>query len=109
MNVKTISIDLAKEVFHVHEIDEHGKQLFNRQLKRAKYFLFLPIPLFPCSDSYSAQITNNGKNPSPAGAILRATSPKGTLPLLPVSLSGRLSSSSIRWVWRFKTVTVYWH
>ena len=36
MNVKTVGIDLAKEVFQVHGIDEHGKRLFNKQLKRAK-------------------------------------------------------------------------
>ncbi len=36
MNVKTIGIDLAKEVFQVHGIEEHGKRLFNKQFKRAK-------------------------------------------------------------------------
>ncbi|ACR69561.1 hypothetical protein NT01EI_2391 [Edwardsiella ictaluri 93-146] len=30
MNVKTIGIDLATEVFQVYGIDEHGKRLFNR-------------------------------------------------------------------------------
>ncbi|GKL22526.1 hypothetical protein NUKP49_49070 [Klebsiella variicola] len=42
MNVKTIGIDLAKEVFQIHGVDEHGKRLFNKQFKRAKCFLFLP-------------------------------------------------------------------
>lgn len=47
MNVKTIGIDLAKEVFQVHGIDEHGKRLFNKQLKRAKMLSFFSnIP--PC-------------------------------------------------------------
>ncbi len=47
MNVKTIGIDLAKEVFQVHGIDEHGKRLFNKQLKRAKMLSFFAnIP--PC-------------------------------------------------------------
>ncbi len=36
MNVKTTGINLAKEVFLVHGIDEHVKRLFNKQLKRAK-------------------------------------------------------------------------
>lgn len=31
MNVKTIGIDLAKEVFQVHGVDEHGNRLFNKQ------------------------------------------------------------------------------
>jgi len=40
MNVKAIDIGLAKEVFQVHGIDEHGKRLFNKQLKRAKMLSF---------------------------------------------------------------------
>lgn len=40
MSVKTIDIDLAKEVFQVRGIDEHGKRLFNKQLKRAKMLSF---------------------------------------------------------------------
>lgn len=35
MNVKTIGIDLAKNVFQIHGVDEHGKRLFNKQLRRA--------------------------------------------------------------------------
>ncbi len=42
MNVKTIGIDLAKEVFQIHGVDEHGKRLFNKQFKRAKMLSFLP-------------------------------------------------------------------
>lgn len=40
MNVKTISVDLAKEVFRVYGSDKHGKRLFNRQLKCAKMLSF---------------------------------------------------------------------
>lgn len=40
MNVKTIGIGLAKEVFQVHGIGEHSKRLFNKQLKRAKMLSF---------------------------------------------------------------------
>lgn len=36
MSVKTIGIDLAKNIFQVYGIDEHGKRLFNNQLRRAK-------------------------------------------------------------------------
>lgn len=47
MNVKTIGIDLAKEVFQVHGVDEHGKRLFNKQLKRSQMTsFFVNIP--PC-------------------------------------------------------------
>ena len=47
MKATTIGIDLAKEVFQVHGVDEHGKRLFNKQLKRAKMLSFFAnIP--PC-------------------------------------------------------------
>ena len=41
MKITTIGIDLAKEVFQVHGVDERGKAVLRRQLKRgemAKYF-----------------------------------------------------------------------
>ncbi len=34
MKVTTIGIDLAKSVFQVHGVDERGKQVISRQLKR---------------------------------------------------------------------------
>lgn len=47
MNVKTIGIDLAKEVFQNHGVDEHDKRLFNKQFKPAKMLSFFAnIP--PC-------------------------------------------------------------
>jgi transposase len=45
MNVKTIGIDLAKNVFQIHGVDEHGKRLF-KQLRRAQMAFFANIP--PC-------------------------------------------------------------
>ena len=47
MQVTTLSIDLAKNVFQVHGIDDHGKVILRKQLKRAQmapYFINLP----PC-------------------------------------------------------------
>jgi hypothetical protein len=41
MKITTIGIDLAKEVFQIHGVDEHGKAVLRKQLKRkdmAKYF-----------------------------------------------------------------------
>ncbi|HDO1372723.1 TPA: transposase, partial [Aeromonas veronii] len=47
MKATTIGIDLAKEVFQVHGVDEHGKRLFNKQLKRSQIAsFFADIP--PC-------------------------------------------------------------
>ncbi len=36
MQVTTLGIDLAKNVFQVHGIDEHGKVILKKQLKRAQ-------------------------------------------------------------------------
>ncbi len=47
MKITTIGIDLAKNVFQVHGVDEHGKPVIKKQLKRhqmAEYFVNLP----PC-------------------------------------------------------------
>jgi transposase len=47
MNITTIGIDLAKNVFQVHGVDERGKAVLRKQLKRAqmmKFFVNLP----PC-------------------------------------------------------------
>ncbi len=41
MKITTIGIDLAKEVFQIHDVDEHGRALLRKQLRRremAKYF-----------------------------------------------------------------------
>lgn len=45
MKVTTIGIDLAKNVFQVHGVDEGGKRVFNKPLKRdqmAAFFVNLP-------------------------------------------------------------------
>lgn len=47
MKVTTAGIDLAKQIFQVHGIDEHGKTVIRRQLRRAQmaeFFTNLP----PC-------------------------------------------------------------
>jgi transposase len=47
MKVTTAGIDLAKNVFQVHGVDEHGKTVLKKQLKRdqmAAFFANLP----PC-------------------------------------------------------------
>ena len=45
MKVTTLGIDLAKNVFQVHGIDQHGKVMLKKQLKRAQmapFFINLP-------------------------------------------------------------------
>ena len=48
MKITSIGIDLAKNVFQVHGVDEHGKAVFNKPLKReqmAAFFVNLPACL----------------------------------------------------------------
>lgn len=40
MKVTTAGIDLAKNVFQVHGVDEHGKTVLRKQLKREQVALF---------------------------------------------------------------------
>ncbi len=47
MKITTIGIDLAKEVFQIHGVDERGKAVLRKQVKRkdmAKFF----VNLDPC-------------------------------------------------------------
>uniref|UniRef100_UPI003F49A8D1 IS110 family transposase n=1 Tax=Cupriavidus yeoncheonensis TaxID=1462994 RepID=UPI003F49A8D1 len=48
MNVTTVGIDLAKNIFQVHGVNEHGKTVLKKQLKRhqmATFFANLPPSL----------------------------------------------------------------
>jgi transposase len=36
MEITTVGIDLAKSVFHVHAVDQRGKVVLRKQLKRAQ-------------------------------------------------------------------------
>lgn len=45
MTIQTVGIDLAKNVFQVHAVDEHGHTIFNKRLSRKKlipFFATLP-------------------------------------------------------------------
>ncbi len=45
MQITTVGIDLAKNVFQVHGIDGHGKTVLKKQLKRDQVATFSPICL----------------------------------------------------------------
>ena len=47
MTVKTVGLDLAKDVFQVHGISENGRVIFNKPIKRAKLLAFFKT-LPPC-------------------------------------------------------------
>ena len=40
MKITTIGIDLAKEVFQIHGVDDHGKTMLRKQLRRNKLTKF---------------------------------------------------------------------
>ena len=44
MKITSIGIDLAKNVFQVHGVDEHGKAVFNKPLKREQMAAFFVNP-----------------------------------------------------------------
>ena len=56
MNITTIGIELAKNVFQVHGVNDRGKPQLRKQLKRAqvmKFFVNLPpclIGMEACAD-----------------------------------------------------------
>ena len=58
MKITTIGIDLAKEVFQLHGIDDHGKIVLRKQLRRnkmAKFFANLEsclIGMEACGSSH---------------------------------------------------------
>lgn len=48
MKIKTIGIDLAKDVFQLHGVDEFGNMVLRKQVKRAQLAIFisnLPVSL----------------------------------------------------------------
>ncbi len=47
MKITTIGIDLAKSVFQVHGVDDHGKAVLRKKLDRSRMFEFF-IKLQPC-------------------------------------------------------------
>ena len=47
MKVTTVAIDLAKTVFQIHGVDEHGKTIVKKQIKRDQMAVFF-VNLPPC-------------------------------------------------------------
>jgi hypothetical protein len=53
MKITTIGVGLAKEVFQIHDVDEHGKTMLRKQLRRNKMTKFF-ANLEPCLISMEA-------------------------------------------------------
>ncbi|AME28123.1 Mobile element protein [Caballeronia sordidicola] len=53
MNITTIGIDLAKTVFAVHGVNEHGRAVLKKTLKRDQVTAFF-ANLSPCLNEMNA-------------------------------------------------------
>lgn len=62
MKLTTIGIDLAKNVFQVHGVDERGKAVLKKQLKREQMGAFF-ANLTPCLIGMEASRTFYGQLP----------------------------------------------
>ncbi|WP_068316193.1 hypothetical protein [Aliiruegeria sabulilitoris] len=49
MTVKTVGLDLAKDVFQVHCVSATGRKIINKKIKRAKLLVFLAGAASPSS------------------------------------------------------------
>ena len=47
MNIKTIGLDTAKTIFHLVGLNQHGKQVLKKKLRRLNSYLFANLP--PCT------------------------------------------------------------
>ena len=66
MNVSTIGVDLAKNVFQVHGVDSAGKAIITRQLRRKQvleFFSKLPVAWSVWRPAEPV-IIGHGKSPS---------------------------------------------
>ena len=48
MNIKRLAIDLAKEVFQLHGVDEQKKLIFDKRIKSREKFVEFVTKLGPC-------------------------------------------------------------
>ena len=58
MQITTISIDLAKTVFHIHAVDADGATVIRKRLRRAEVFSFVS-GLEPCLIGMEACATSH--------------------------------------------------
>ena len=85
MNITTVGIDLAKNVFQVHGIDQHGKVVLKKQLKRAQVAPFFRQPFCLLDrdrslrqrSSLGAQAADDGSHRAIDGPAIRQALRKG--------------------------------
>jgi transposase len=71
MMITRVGLDIAKQVFQVHGVDERGRARLRKQLARAKVLeFFVQIP--PCLIGIAWAILTHGTHYRPAGPELVA-------------------------------------
>lgn len=81
MKITTVGIDLAKNVFQVHGVNEHGKTVLKKQLKRgqmAMFFMHLPTCLIGMEACGSAH--HWARKLQSMGHVVRLISPQFVKP-----------------------------
>jgi transposase len=96
MKITTIGIDLAKSVFQVHGVDEHGKAVLRKQLKRkdvVKFFANLQPCLIGMEACGSAHYW--ARKLSELGHIVRLMAPQFVKPYVKTNKSDRNDAEAI--------------
>ena len=84
MQVTTVGLDLAKNIFHVHGVSETGEVAFNRPLRRAQVLAFFErlspclIGIESCASSHywGRELTKLGQG-RPRSPLVTATRRRG--------------------------------
>jgi len=81
MNIKTLGIDIAKNIFFLHGVDENGKQLMKKSIKRNKLSEFI-ANLPPCLIAMEACAGSNywGQKFSQMGHRVKLIAPQFVKP-----------------------------
>lgn len=96
MNITTVGIDLAKNVFQVHGVDERGKTVLTRQLRRAQVLRFFAT-LEPCLIGMEACSGSHywGRKLQETGHTVRLMAPQFVKPYVKTNKHDRADAQAI--------------
>jgi transposase len=96
MKITTVGIDLAKNVFQVHGVNEHGKSVLRKQLKRAdvaKFFANMPACLIGMEACGSAHFW--ARKLSELGHTVKLMAPQFVKPYVKTNKNDRADAEAI--------------
>ena len=96
MKIRTCGIDLAKAVFQVHGVDQHGKVCLRKQIKRAQMLTFF-VKLEPCLIGMEACGSAHywGRKLSEMGHTVRLMAPQFVKPYVKTNKSDAADAEAI--------------